>query len=121
MQRKLIGMMPLMIALLASCSPLPPARPFDAQQLNAKIPARLTGDPELQSAVLRVSPVVAEGRGFQAVITISGKEWSDRSRSQQDRLLQKIGAHMQSELRAVQSGPPYNTFSAQLVNDLGRL
>src|SRR5437870_2134915 len=71
------------LLLLFACSPLQPARPLDAQQIGSKIPARLNADPELQSLVQAISPVAAQGRGFETVITINGKEWSDRTRPQQ--------------------------------------
>jgi len=111
----------LLAAAFAGCSPLAPASPMQAQQLNVVAPRQLTDDPELRGIVRQVSAVTPEGLGFRMVVTIDGKEWSDRNRSQQDRVLQKIAVQMRSALHSVQSGPPYNTFSAQLVNDLGSL
>lgn len=122
MVRCTVVLFPAFVALVvAACSPLSPATPLDSQQLNSIAPAQLTNDPELRGVVRAVSPIVARGLGFETVVTIDGKEWGDRNRGQQERILQKIGAQMQAALHSVQSGPPYNTFSARLINDLGHL
>ena len=61
-----------------------------------------------------MEPVTTRDRGLDAVVVVNGKAWSDKSRSQQERFVKKIGAHMQDALYTAQPNLPRSTFTVRL-------
>jgi hypothetical protein len=108
----------LLAGSLMSCGTYRPLNVDDAQRLNPLFQERMGGDGEMRSDVVQVGLVVLRGRGLEAVVVINGKTWSDKSRTQQERLVKKIGAHMQDALFTAQPDRPRSTFTVLLRNDI---
>lgn len=104
-----------------SLAGIPAARPQVATRLNEEFRSRIFQDSELKNVVMGTSEVTQQQQRYSTVVMIHGGAWSEKTRSQQDRVLQKIGFHMREALHEVQPAPPRNVFSANLHNDLRQM
>jgi hypothetical protein len=117
--KRIVALAIVLTALaLAACGTYRPLAPNDAPRLNALFQQRMSSDAELRGDVLQVGEVGLRDRGLDGAVVINGKAWSDKSRSQQERLAKKIGAHMQAALYEAQPNLPRSTFTVRLQNDL---
>jgi hypothetical protein len=76
----------------------------DAPHLDALFRQRMNADNELQGDVRQVRQVVLRDRGLESIVVIDGRAWSDKSRTQQERLVRK-STHMQAALYEAQPDP----------------
>jgi hypothetical protein len=102
----------------AACGTYRPLTSGDAPRLNSLFQQRMATDDEIRPDIVRVSEVTVRDRGLAGDVVVNGKSWSDKSRTQQERLVKKIGAHMQSALYEAQPDLPRATFTVRLHNDL---
>lgn len=105
---------------LSGCGTYRPLKPDDAPRLNEVFQERMRADDELRGDVVNVDRVWVrgDGRGLEGVVILNGKAWADKLRTQQDRLIRKIGSHMQGSLYSLQRDHPRSTFTLHVVNDI---
>ena len=86
--------------------------------MNEQFQQPMSTDAELRGDVVQVQPVAVRDGGLESSVLINGKTWSDKARTQQERLVKKIGLHIQDALYAAQPDKPRSTFTVRLQNDL---
>src|SRR2546422_10332905 len=92
----------MLLVLVAGCASAPPvsssiplASSSDAQAIISDLRNRVSQDNELTPILVGMSELPPKDRGFFFVVGINGKMWSDLTRSQQERVANKLGSHLQ--------------------------
>jgi len=121
MQIKRAGWLGFAIALFAGCVSIPPPSTSDGRAITSGFQDKVRQDGELNTIVLGIGDAVPRDRGFRCPVVMNGKMWSDLTRPQQKRVLEKLGTHLQESLYAVQPAKPRNIVTLELYDDLRRL
>lgn len=116
----------VLAGLVAACATgpkYPPLSVSDGQPIATSFQERLRQDAELSEIILKVTEFVPENNPFPGSlacdIKLDGKRWADLTRSQQNRVLQKIGVHLQAAFLASHAPTPFQRYvTARLYNDL---
>lgn len=121
MQRKRAGWLGFAMALFVGCASIPPPSLSDGRAMTSGFQDKVRQDGELNTIVLRIGDPVPQRRAFRFPVVMNGRMWSDLTRPQQKRVLEKLGTHLQESIWAVQPATPRDVVTLELYDDLGKL